>query len=227
MCISEFARQSIWNRLRRDRSLPCTVAHPGGDHISASKTSFDSDDRVLCPVRFARLGTMEARKHPVEIVDAFIAAIDSGVLAELLFIGRASASDSSINHRLESAIELGYPITWVQDASDTQVRELVDGSDVFLSVGVEGYGIPVLEALQLATPVLYWGEQPAAELMEGQGTASLAAVGDLRVALDYTFMHYSDRAHLEGLLNDIHVESIPKWVDFSLTVERATRQLLA
>ena len=34
--------------------------------------------------------------------------------------------------------EFGYPITWVQDASDTQVRELVADSDVFLSLGVQG-----------------------------------------------------------------------------------------
>jgi glycosyltransferase involved in cell wall biosynthesis len=233
VCISEFARQSIWNRLRRDRTLPCTVAHPGGDHVSAGKTGLDPNDRASRPVRFARLGTMEARKHPVEIVDAFITAIDSGVSAELLFIGRASASDSSINHRLESAIELGYPITWVQDASDAQVRELIADSDVFLSVGVEGYGIPVLEALQLATPVLYWGEQPAAELMEGRGAASLGVGGavvdgdDLRGALDYAFSQYSNRAHLEVLLGEVRVESIPTWADFSSAVERAARELLA
>ncbi len=228
VCISEFARQSMWNRLRRDRSLPCTVAHPGGDHVSAGETGLVSNDRALRPVRFARLGTMEARKYPVEIVEAFIAAIDSGVSAELLFIGRASASDSSINHRLESAIELGYPITWVQDASDAQVRELVADSDIFLSVGIEGYGIPVLEALQLSTPVLYWGEQPAAEFMEGFGARSLEVEGgELHGALDYAFSHYSNRAHLEGLLGEISVESIPTWADFSSAVERAARELLA
>ncbi len=228
VCISEFARQSIWSRLRRDRFLPCTVAHPGGDHVSAGETGLVTNDRASRPVRFARLGTMEARKYPVEIVEAFIAAIDSGVSAELLFIGRASASDSSINRRLESAIELGYPITWVQDASDSQVRELVADSDVFLSVGVEGYGIPVLEALQLSTPVLYWGEQPAAEFMEGRGARSLEVEGgELHGALDYAFSHYSNRAHLEGLLGEISVESIPTWADFSSAVERAARELLA
>ena len=129
--------------------------------------------------------------------------------------------------------EFGYPITWVQDASDTQVRELVADSDVFLSVGVEGYGIPVLEALQLATPVLYWGEQPAAELMEGRGAVSLVVDGvrvdggNLRGALDYAFVQYSNRAHLVGLLNEVHVESIPAWADFSFAVERAARELLA
>ncbi len=228
VCISEFARQSMWNRLRRDRSLPCTVAHPGGDHVAAGETGLVTNDRASRPVRFARLGTMEARKHPVEIVEAFIASIDSGISAELLFIGRASASDSSINRRLESAIELGYPITWVQDASDSQVRELVADSDVFLSIGIEGYGIPVLEALQLSTPVLYWGEQPAAELMEGLGARSLGGEGgELHGALDYAFSHYSNRAHLEGLLGEISVESIPTWADFSSAVERAARELLA
>ncbi len=228
VCISEFARQSMWNRLRRDRSLPCTVAHPGGDHVAAGESGLVTNDRASRPVRFTRLGTMEARKHPVEIVEAFIAAIDSGVSAELLFIGRASASDSLINHRLESAIELGYPVTWVQDASDSQVRELVADSDVFLSVGIEGYGIPVLEALQLSTPVLYWGEQPAAELMEGLGARSLEVEGgELHGALDYAFSHYSNRAHLEGLLGEISVESIPTWADFSSAVERAARELLA
>jgi glycosyltransferase involved in cell wall biosynthesis len=227
VCISEFARQSTWNRLRRDRFLPCTVAHPGGDHVSAGETGLVTNGRALRPVRFARLGTMEARKHPAEIVEAFIAAIDSGVSAELLFIGRASASDSSINRRLESAIELGYPITWVQDASDSQVRELVADSDIFLSVGIEGYGIPVLEALQLSTPVLYWGEQPAGELMEGLGARSLEVEGgELHGALDYAFSHYSNRAHLEGLLDEISVESIPTWADFSSAVERAARELL-
>ncbi len=228
VCISEFARQSMWNRLRRDRFLPCTVAHPGGDHVAAGETGLVISDRASRPVRFARLGTMEARKHPAEIIEAFIAAIDSGVSAELLLIGRASASDSSINRRLESAIELGYPITWVQDASDSQVRELIVDSDVFLSVGVEGYGIPVLEALQLSTPVLYWGEQPAAELMEGLGARSLEVEGgELHGALDYAFSHYSNRAHLEGLLGEISVESIPTWADFSSAVERAARELLA
>ncbi len=228
VCISEFARQSIWNRLRRDRFLPCTVTHPGGDHVSAGESGLVTNDRASRPVRFARLGTMEARKHPVEIVEAFIAAIDSGVSAELLFIGRASASDSSINRRLESAIELGYPITWVHNASDSQVRELVADSDIFLSVGVEGYGIPVLEALRLSTPVLYWGEQPAAELMEGRGARSLGVEGgELHGALDYGFSHYSNRAHLEGLLGEISVESIPTWAEFSSAVERAARELLA
>jgi hypothetical protein len=50
--------------------------------------------------------------------------------------------------------------------------------------------------------------------------------GDLRGALDYAFVQYSNRAHPEGLLNEVHVESIPAWGDFSSAVERAARELL-
>ena len=48
--------------------------------------------------------------------------------------------------------------------------------------------------MQLATPVLYWGEQPAAELMGGRGAVSLVVDdvgvddGDLRGVLDYAFL---------------------------------------
>ncbi len=229
VCISEFARQSIWNRLRRDRALPCTVAHPGGDHVQPGEVSTPagSDPIRDSVVRFVRLGTMEARKHPVEIVEAFRNAIDSGVKADLLFVGRASASDSAINDCLHAAIAAGYPITWETDASDSRVRDLVAESDVFLSVGVEGYGIPVLEALQLHTPVLYWGEQPAAELMDSWGARSIEVGGQsLEVALVTAFTHYSHPANVKLLKQEINLDAIPHWSEFSAEVAAAANRLL-
>jgi len=55
--------------------------------------------------------------------------------------------------------------------------------------------------------------------MEGLGARSLEVEGgELHGALDYAFSHYSNRAHLEGLLDEISVESIPTWADFSSAV---------
>jgi glycosyltransferase involved in cell wall biosynthesis len=170
---------------------------------------------------------MEARKHPVEIIEAFCAAIDSGVKAELLFIGRASASDAAINNSLNSAISAGYPIRWEQDASDSQVRELVAESDVFLSIGIEGYGIPVLEALQLFTPVLYWGVQPAAELMKGAGAHSIENPGEsLQDSLATAFSQYCDRDRVNDLRGEISLGLIPVWSDFTGEVALAAKKLL-
>ena len=69
LCISDFARESIIERLRRDPTPPIAVAHPGGDHLDPVR-SVDVTRRPG-PVRFLRLGTMEARKHPQEITAAF------------------------------------------------------------------------------------------------------------------------------------------------------------
>jgi len=67
VCISAYARESIWSRLRRDRSLPCTVAHPGGGRVMVVPGATSKFERVdsFRPVRFCRVGTMEARKSPV------------------------------------------------------------------------------------------------------------------------------------------------------------------
>ncbi len=163
VCISDYARDSILDRLRRDRALPIRVAHPGGDHL-ASRTP-----KAPAKTRFTRLGTLEARKRPVEILEGFKQAIDQGLDAELLYIGKKSSSDEAINQAIQGAITDGYPVLWVQGASDAEVYDLVNESSVFLSIGIEGYGIPVLEAIRLGTPVIFDGVQPAGELMIGKG----------------------------------------------------------
>jgi glycosyltransferase involved in cell wall biosynthesis len=166
VAISDYSRHSIDTALRRRSSTD--IAHPGGDHIPI-RTS-----QPPARTRFLRVGTLEARKFPVEIVAAFEMAIDRGMQADLMFIGRPSASDESINERLRSSIHAGYPISWLEGAPDSVVREAMNTSTYFLSIGVEGYGIPVLESIRMGTPVLFGGTQPAAELMVRGGAESIA-----------------------------------------------------
>ncbi len=210
VCISSFARNSIWQRLRRDRSLPCTVAHPGGDHVvSRSIAKRNASTGVA---RWCRVGTMEARKSPTEIANAFSEAIDIGARAELVFVGGPSASYSGINSHIQSLIAAGYPIEWVTDASDSQVQDLIAESDVFLSIGTEGYGIPVLEGIGLGTPVLYLGVQPTAELMEAQGSRRM--LGSL--VDEFTQFDLSVATKFAGTY-----ESTPTWRELATSVEKA------
>ena len=164
-CISEWSREQIVGRLRRSASLVTVVAHPGGDHGAVHAPH----DREPGPLRLLRVGTMEARKQPVEILEAFLAAVVGGLDAELTFVGNPSYSDDRINAAIRAAIDAGSPVRWIIGATDDEVTELIRDADWFLSYGVEGYGIPVLEALRLGTRVLFDGVQPAAELVEGFG----------------------------------------------------------
>ena len=213
ICISDYARDAILGRLRRDPALPITVAHPGGDHLPTRAANPPEH-----PV-FARLGTLEARKRPVEIAEAFREAVGSGGSeAELLFIGGASSSDEGINRAIREQVALGG-VRWVEGANDAEVHDLVHGSSAFLSIGVEGYGIPVLEAIRLGTPVLFDGIQPAGELMQGRGAQRIDGLSQAGLAA--AFAEYSRPGALDALRGEVQPEDVPTWRAFAEGVAQA------
>ena len=216
VCISSYARDSILGRLRRDPALPIGVAHPGGDHMPVRLAQ--------APARpvFTRLGTLESRKRPVEILRAFQEAVaHHGVEADLLFIGGPSASDETINAAVRAAVEAGEPVRWVRGASDEEVHDLVNRSSVFLSIGTEGYGIPVLEAIRLGTPVLFDGIQPAGDLMDGRGARRVPAMA--HDDLVRMFVDYAAAGALDSLRSEAAGADVPTWVDFTNAVAEACR----
>lgn len=214
VCISGEARDSILRVLRREPHLPISVAHPGGDHVPI-RTPVPPDHPV-----FMRLGTLEARKRPVEIARAFCAAKEQGGMddAELLFVGGHSHSDEEINRTIRAEVDRGG-VRWIEGASDDEVADLVHASSAFLSIGVEGYGIPVLEAIRLSTPVLYDGVQPAAELMEGKGAQRIDAMS--QEGLTEAFRAWSAPGALDILGRQMDAEAVPVWRDFAQAVATA------
>ncbi len=211
VCISDYARDSIMTRLRRDPKLATSVAHPGGDHLAIR--AGNAPGRPL----FARLGTMEARKRPLEILAAFVEAVSAhGAQADLLFVGGPSASDEAINSTVRQAAVDGHPVRWVQGAADGQVLDLLNESSAFLSIGTEGYGIPVLEAIRMGTPVLYDGVQPAGDIMQGRGARRVAAMAhDDMVAM---FIDFSVPNALAGLRAEVSPGAVPTWAGFARDV---------
>jgi hypothetical protein len=167
ICISDYAKDSIMSTLRRDPNKRTTVAHPGGDHIPIRT----KESRCRTTMSLLRLGTIEARKAPLEILEEFERAVtgNPNLDIELHFVGKPASVDIYLNDAIEQAIARGLPIRWTQGATDAQVMQIIHESDVFLSYGTEGYGIPVLESIRMGTPVVFDGIQPAAEIMEAHG----------------------------------------------------------
>ena len=217
-CISEFARQSLFDVLRRDRGLVTTVAHPGGDHVlTPAADGFETSKASTSdgPV-FLRVGTLESRKRPVELVQAFELLALKGCPASLVMIGRPSASDESINRAVADVEARGVGVTWIRDAGDVEIARLMEEADAFLSFGTEGYGIPVLEALRLGTPVLFGGIQPAAELMEGSGAVRVDDGGAETIA--DSLSEWVSFEALRSLRNGIDTRAIPTWANFAEAV---------
>ena len=224
ICISDYAADEITGRLRRDLRKTTVVAHPGGDHLpqqSAESANQPREKQPDTPLRFLRLGTLEARKMPVEILAGFRQAIGGGTTAELVFVGRPSASDEAINSAIQEAIDEGLPITWIRDADDERVHAEIADADVFLSVGTEGYGIPVLEAIRLGTPVIFDGIQPAAELMVGRGAVRVDAIADDQFAqlFDGPVLQRIDQ-----LRSECSEDDIPTWKAFATTIAESARR---
>jgi glycosyltransferase involved in cell wall biosynthesis len=209
VCISDYSRESILNRLRRHPSRKTLVAHPGGDHVPVSDRAVKEEQS---PVTFLRVGTMEARKHPVEIVQGFQEARARGTDARLVFVGAPSASDFSINRAIEDAVENDDAFQWIRGASDGDVARWQQDADVFLSFGIEGYGIPVLESLRRGTPVLFGGTQPAAELMVGAGSRRIDSDG--HQGLVAAFERFSIPDEVDKLLAQVRSDGVPKWTTF-------------
>jgi glycosyltransferase involved in cell wall biosynthesis len=219
ICISDYAADEITGRLRRDLRKTTIVAHPGGDHIAIRPATTRQPG---APVRFLRLGTLEARKQPVEILNGFRQAIAQGANAELVFIGKPSASDQAINDTIAVAIDEGLPVTWIKHADDALVYEELHRADVFLSIGTEGYGIPVLEAIRLGTPVLYSGIQPAGELMAGRGAREESC--ETMQEMADVFTRYAQVEALSDLGSVVALDGIPRWRDFAASVASGIRR---
>ena len=220
LCISDFARTSIIERLRRNPELPIAVAHPGGDHIEPAKTPDMS--RRSGPVRFLRLGTMEARKRPREVTAAFQAARREGFEIELTFVGAPSTSDLGINDDIAAAVAADNALTWVTDASDADVRRFIDEADIFLSFGIEGFGIPVVESVRCGKPVLFGGIQPAAEALMGAGAIGLG--GDDVGSIADGFRHYSYLPEVQALTSSVRPLQVPTWRDFAVGLQDVIRR---
>ena len=215
VAISAYARDSILGRLRRDPALAMTVAHPGGDHVPIAP---GNPPQGASRPRFLRVGTLEARKRPQELLTAFRKAAARGLEAELVFVGGKSASDEAINDDVTRATAEGIGVTWIQGASDAEVASLISSASAFLSIGVEGYGIPVLEAIRLGTPVLYDGIQPAGELMQGSGARRIDALDE--AGLVEAFTTYSQPTALAELRGELQPAHVPTWRDFAVSVAR-------
>lgn len=215
ICISDYARDSILGRLRRDPALSISVAYPGGDHVAVPSAGVTPE--TLTHPRYLRVGTMEARKRPQEILAAFRSAVADGMRAELVFVGDGSASSEAINADLREAVGEGIGVSWIQGATDAEVRDLIVSSRAFLSFGVEGYGIPVLEAIRLGTPVLFDGIQPAADLMVGRGARRINAGGvDVDIAaLAASLATCADPTALAALRAEVDPGAVPTWESFA------------
>lgn len=114
--------------------LPCGVAHR--------------------PTRFLMVGSIEPRKGHIVALRAIAHLQRLDVPAKLVVVGRVAWGGRAIAKALRRYERLGW-VEWYADADDAVLSEQYKEADGLIAASyAEGFGLPLVEALQAGLPVL-------------------------------------------------------------------------
>ena len=128
----------------------------------------DDTDRSLIPRQkyIVFLGTIEPRKR----VDALIAAVSKLRDISLVVIGNNGWGDVNVTSLAQF---YGLPpdrFHHVSNATDQQVSNLIsDAQALILPSEAEGFGLPLVEAMSLGTPIIYSDDPALSEVASNVG----------------------------------------------------------
>jgi len=100
------------------------------------------------------VGTVEVRKNHAYVLDAFEKQLFSDGLS-LVIAGRRGWKNDELLSRIDNSKQLGKQLFFIEDASDEELDVLYQHA-LFLAFPslLEGFGLPIVEALQRGLPVL-------------------------------------------------------------------------
>lgn len=97
------------------------------------------------------VGTIEPRKNHAYLLDA----LDAGLAVNVVFAGRQGWNVEKLVDRMKSHPKKEKQFFWINNASDADIDELYRNAYyVVFPTKNEGYGLPVVEAIQRGVPVI-------------------------------------------------------------------------
>ncbi|MDF0490978.1 glycosyltransferase [Sphingomonas sp. H39-1-10] len=104
---------------------------------------------------FLMVGTLEPRKGHGDILAAFDALWRDGGTQRLVLVGRQGWQTAELAQRIRSHPEHGDKLLWLDDVGDRELAAIYDAcAGVVIASYAEGFGLPLVEALEHVKPVL-------------------------------------------------------------------------
>lgn len=175
LCISEQSRTDLLNYLnahldrlvnveQRIKTILLPAEFPQIERQSAHKSAAPG-----APISILSVGTLEARKNHVSLLEAFERAKSlTGVPLKLILAGQAPFPD--IAETVKAYCGKDADITWIGHPDDRILGELYRACDFTVYPSLEeGFGLPILESLWHARPCICRNAGSMREIGEGGG----------------------------------------------------------
>lgn len=166
ICISDTVKNDLSNWLSSHYSLPddAIMLHtiPLGGDIEATMPSSGCTvvEQVLLKHLISKpfilmVGTLEPRKGYDLAIAAFERLWQTDHEVSLVIVGKPGWKTEALQERLGLHVERNNKLFWFSNASDELLQSLYQAAiGVLLASAAEGYGLPLIEAMQHGKPVL-------------------------------------------------------------------------
>ncbi len=197
ICVSEHTRTELLRRYRVDPDR-CVVVHNSLDPAFAGQAADPATAPVTAPAPtaddpyFLVVGTIEERKNVLRLAEAFARCREAGLTSRMVVCGKPGHGADAFLRRIQAPDLLGA-VEVMGGVDDQELRRLYEGAVGLLFPSLEeGFGLPILEAMQMGTPVLTSNVSATAEvagdaalLIDPHDTDSIQA-GIMRLGQDQT-----------------------------------------
>lgn len=179
-------REALARRYGLTSSYRTQVVSMGGNILDAAAppaSVADEPDDVaprfdMSTPYFLMVGTLEPRKGHKDILAAFDALWRSGGEHRLVLVGRQGWQVTDLAGQIRSNPEHGRRLLWLCDVSDRELAAIYERcAGVVIASYAEGFGLPLVEALEHRKPVLA-RDLPVFRPHEGNGVRYFRADAD-------------------------------------------------
>lgn len=151
--VSNYVKATILERCKKARIV---TIYNGVSYLRENSSNSTKNNDVLLPNKYILfVGVFEPHKNVVSIIKAF-SRISHKIKEEykLVFVGREGRDSKNISEHIEQ-LKLKKKILHLSKVDDQTLAQIYEKASLFVFPSfIEGFGLPVLEAMAVGTPVI-------------------------------------------------------------------------